>query len=261
MKPFHAPPVGTLSALPIRAAHFVQLAVLTDTTNHIHIALPECYGTPPHTSRTFDRVEDRRFFLDGDRLVSMYRKEGSFTIRGEVIPIENGVKLHLAITNHSEIIFPEMPAVVCIQCAAAPSFADPQLERYFYLAGGQIVYFKPPYDDAGTGQVRLFSTTGQQVGPKERFLQNPEPDIAFIGLRSRDGNWVLGQYWETSRTIWGNCHPAIACLHADPLIPSLTPNETAETSGMLYIMPGTPEDCLARFQKDSRKRPVMMTMQ
>ena len=140
MKPFPAPPVGRMPALPIRAAHFMQLAVLTDTLNHIHIACPEWYGKEPHICITFDRVEDRRFFMDGDTMVTAVTIPGSFTLRGEIVPIDDGVKLRLSVTNLSETILPESPAVVCVQCAAAPSFADPLLETVLHdqAAGGAV---------------------------------------------------------------------------------------------------------------------------
>jgi hypothetical protein len=225
----------------------VQLAVLTDTLNHIHIACPEWYGKEPHICRTFDRVEDRRFFLDGDTMVTTVAIPGSFTLRGEIIPIDDGVKLRIAVTNLSEQTLPESPAIVCIQCAAAPSFADPLLERYFYVSGGEIVYFQPPYEDVGA---RLFSTIGHQVGPREQFWHNPEPDFPFIGMQSTDGRWVLGHSWKTSRAIWGNCHPAIACLHADPMIAAIAPGDTFGTFGVLYVMQGTPAECVNRFRQD-----------
>jgi hypothetical protein len=255
MKPFKPQQIGTKQALPIRASQFIQLAVQTDIANQnlIHMLLPAAYGQEPYVCRYFDRVEDRRFFLEGETLVTTFTKKESLAIRGEVSPIEDGVATRLAITNLSDVVFPEMQAIVSVQVAAAPSFADSELERYFYVSGGKVVYFKRPYDDAGTGQTRLFSTTGHRVGPKELFPHNPEPDFTFIGLQSRDGKWVVGHGWKTGQEIFGNCHPALSAISASPVMPSIAPGETAEVSGVLYIMQGTPEDCVARFKTEFQK--------
>lgn len=250
MKPFAVVPVGEAPAIPIRASQFIQLPVLTDTANLIHILLPAGYGQEPHLCRYFDRVEDRRFFLEGECLVTTFTKEGSFAIRGEVSPIEDGVMLSLQITNLSQDVFPQMPAIVSVQCSAAPSFTEPNLERFFYLSGGTVVYFKKPYEECGLGKARLFSTTGNQVGPQSQFHQNPAPDIGFIGLRSHDGQWVLGHGWDSSRAIFGNCHPAIMGMCANPIMNTIAPGHTAKSTGVLYIMKNTPEACVARFRNE-----------
>jgi hypothetical protein len=250
MKPFTPQQIGTKQALPIRASQFIQLAVQTDiaSTNLIHVLLPAVYGKEPHVCRYFDRVEDRRFFLEEETLITTFTKEGSLAIQGEVSPIKDGVAMSLAISNLSDVVFPEMQAIVSIQFAAAPTFADPDLERYFYVSGNQVVYFKHPHD------VHLFSTTGHKVGPKELFHHNPEPDFTFIGLQGKDSKWVVGHGWETGQEIFGNCLPALSAVSASPVMPSIAPGKTAKVSGMLYIMQGSPEDCVARFTTEFQKR-------
>jgi hypothetical protein len=254
MKPFRPQQIGTLQSLPIRASQFIQLAALTDTTNLIHMLLPAAYGQEPHRCLYCDRVEDRRFFQEGDALVTTLTKAGSFTIRGELHPVEDGMTMQLAVTNRSEEAFPSQAAVVSVQCAAAPSFADSKLERYFYRSGGKVVYFQLPYDDGGTGQTRLFSTTGNQVGPKELFHHNPAPDVTFIGLQSRDCQWVVGYGWESGADIFGNCLPALSAMSANPRVPDIAPGETAVVSGAFYLMQDSPDACVHRFMTEFLNR-------
>ncbi|MCJ8329087.1 MAG: hypothetical protein HRT89_05965 [Lentisphaeria bacterium] len=242
MKPFKT---AANFLAPIRAANLIQLDVYTDTRNFIHIWLPENYGKSPNDCCTFDRSEDRHFFMDGDTQVNTLTRPGIFEIRGEVIPIENGVDLKLTISNLSDEPLPESIAGVCIQFAAAPSFTDTTLERYFYVHEDEITFAQPPYQDYDHGHAWFWGTL-----PNETHKHNPPAELGFIGLASRDGNWVIGHGWENGSSICGNCHPTIACIHADPLMPEIPPGETVSTKGVLYIMEGNPESCLERYRNE-----------
>lgn len=239
MKPFKTP---AAFLAPIRASHMVQLDVYTDTRNFIHIWLPENYGKAPHDCCTFDRTEDRRFRMEGDTLVTTLTEDGRFDIRGEVAPIEDGVALALSITNLSSESFPASMAGVCIQFAAAASFVDTELQRYFYVHDERITTIKPPYEDYDNGHAWFWGTA-----PREPFQHNPAPDFGFVGLQSVDGKWVVGHGWKSARTICGNCHPSTSCMHADPFFDAISPGDTACARGVLYIMKGTPQTCLDRF--------------
>tara|TARA_B100000809_G_scaffold237132_1_gene256677 strand:+ start:1632 stop:2372 length:741 start_codon:yes stop_codon:yes gene_type:complete len=242
MKPFKTP---AAFLAPIRASHLVQLDVYTDTRNFIHIWLPENYGKPPHDCCTFDRTEDRRFRMEGDTLVTTLIREGSFEIRGEVAPIEDGVGLTLSVTNLSSEALPGSVAGVCIQFAAAASFVDTELKRYFYVHDDRITAIHPPYEDYDKGHAWFWGTA-----PREEFQHNPSPDFGFVGLESADGKWVVGHGWDSARTICGNCHPSISCIHADPFFDALPPGEAVSSHGVLYIMEGTATTCLERFRRE-----------
>jgi len=242
VKPFRTP---ALWLAPIRASHLIQLDVYTDTRNFVHIWLPEGYGKPPHSCTVLDRTEDRRFRMEGDRLVTCFSDAGNLALRGEVWPIEDGVGLSLAVTNLSDDALPPCSASVCVQFAAAPSFVDTRLERYFYVHDGDVCHVKPPYVNYEDNHAWFYGTA-----PREEFLHNPAPDFAFVGLASKDSRWVAGMGWDTSETVFGNCHPSISCIHADPEFGRLQPGETALCRGVLYIMPGTALDCIARFRDE-----------
>ena len=61
---------------------------------------------------------------------------------------------------------------------------------------------------------------------------------------------MVGHGWDTSRNIFGNCHPAIMGMCANPMMDAIEPGHTAESTGVLYIMEGTPEECVARFRHE-----------
>jgi len=244
MKPFKTP---ASFLAPIRASHLIQLDVYTNTRNFIHIWLPEVYGKCPNECSVLDRTEDRRFHMEGDTLVTTLTRPGSFEFHGEVCPIEDGVGMRLSVTNLSTEYLSESIAGVCVQFAAAVSFTDTELERYFYVHAGQVNYIKPPYQDYENGHAWFWGTA-----PNETFAHNPKPDFGFVGLASADGKWVVGHGWDASRVICGNCHPSVSCIHADPFFESIAPGETASTAGVLYIMEGSPESCVERFRCEFR---------
>lgn len=76
------------------------------------------------------------------------------------------------------------------------------------------------------------------------------PRPAFHWPRKPGKKWVAGHGWDASRVIWGNCHPAVSCIHADPFLGPIAPGETVSTNGVLYLMAGTPEQCVERFQRE-----------
>jgi hypothetical protein len=238
MKPFKTPAPWLA---PIRASHLIQLDYYTDTRNFIHIWLPEGYDR----CLMLDKTEDRRFFTEGDTLVTTFEIPGHLRLRGEVYPIENGVGMRFAATNLSSEEIPSKPAGVCVQFAAAPSFIDTTLERYFYISGGEIVYAGPPYFNMEENHAWFWGTA-----PGERHMHNPAPDLPFVGLASKDGRWVAGQWWDKGAGVWGNCHPSISCFHTNPRMPAVAPGQTQTARGVLYLMEGTPKDCVERFRKE-----------
>lgn len=242
MKPFKKP-ANWLA--PIRASHLIQLDTYTDTRNFIHIWLPEGYGTLQDGCCVLDRTEDRRFFMEGETLVTTLELPDRFFLRGEVAPIEDGVSMKISVTNLSKETIPENRAGVCIQFAAAPSFADSVLERYFYISSGGIARPTPPLRYLDENHAWFWGTAPD-------FPHNPAPDFPFIGLESNNGRWVVGHAWDSSRKVWGNCHASISCIHADPWLAAIPPSETASSEGVLYFMDGKAEDCLARYRREFR---------
>jgi hypothetical protein len=260
MKPFKTP-ASWLA--PIRAAHLVQLDFYDGQRNFIHIWLPE--GWFPQKGEdeflrspatrlgsamccVLDRTEDRRFFEEEGTLVTTF-EDSRVRMRGEVSPIEDGVALSLSLTNLSDTPIGPSLANVCVQFAAAPSFADPLLERYFYVSGGTIVHVNRPYYNFEENHTWFFGTA-----PDTRFPHNPPADYGFVGLASKDGEWVAGHGWDSSKKVWGNCHPSLACFHSDPEFGKVNPGQTLVSKGVLYIMRGSPEECSARYDREFRRK-------
>ena len=262
MKPFRTP-APWLAAF--RGSHLIQLDFYDGNRNLINIWLPELWkedsgqkgSTKSHEasvkaalSSVLDRTEDRRFYVEDGRLITTYEMKTRFKLRGEILPIENGVSMKLSLTNLSNNNINPSIASVCVQFAAAPSFADSLLDRYFYVSRGKIVFVKGPYlnsphPNSQENHVWFFGTS-----PDERFVHNPQPDSNFIGLTSKDSNWVAGLNWNSSTRIWGNCHPSMSCIHSDPHFEQIAPLETAKSTGVLFLMEGQPEDCVARFKEE-----------
>ena len=68
---------------------------------------------------------------------------------------------------------------------------------------------------------------------------------------AKDGDYVVGLWWQGGQQVWGNAHRATLCIHSDPTFQDIVPGESQIREGRLYLMRGTPEDALERFKRDT----------
>jgi len=65
---------------------------------------------------------------------------------------------------------------------------------------------------------------------------------------SEDGRWVTGIAWDDYLSVQG--HNPWSCMHACIRVGPLKPKKSKTVRGKLYLLPGTRQECLARFRED-----------
>ncbi len=82
---------------------------------------------------------------------------------------------------------------------------------------------------------------------------NPRPISAvtpangLIGCFSADGEWLLATAWDQTQHLFQG---VIVCVHNDPHVGGLKPQETKKVHGKLYLMKNDPAKLLARYRRD-----------
>lgn len=223
---------------PVRPANFLQLDWLAHTRNFIHIWLPE--GVATDTGQVLfilQEVVNYHFTRPEPGLwVQSYEKAGVIALRAECRAVPDGVALALEVSNRGERDWEQALAGICVQLAAAPDFADEALARTFAASSGRLVLMRQPEHRT---QVTHF------YQPLEDATEN------FIAVASKTPGYVVAQWWEgPPASLGGNCHPSIACIHAQPTLGAVAAGDTVRREGRLYLMPGTVEDAYQRYRRE-----------
>lgn len=225
---------------PIRPANFLQLDWLAHTRNFIHVWMPEAVTSGEFTPLFILREVASFHFSSPQKglWVQTFEKPGTLFLQGRCRAIPEGVDLSLGLTNLSSQVWENVIADVCVQLVAAPDFVDFDVKRTFSISNGRLVPAAQP-------------VSGQNL-THEYKMSKPATEN-FIAVASRTEGYVVAQWWEGMPHVCGNCHPSIACIHADPSYGRIEPGQTVLRSGRLYLMHGTVDDARARYQKERIK--------
>lgn len=233
---------------PIRPSNTLQLDWYASTRNMIDIWLPEGVGCAERGSLLMILHEEADFRFERQAKGSWrheFEKPGLLRLVAVTRPIEDGIEMELAITNLSAEGWTDVSAGVCVQFHAAPDFLDPERRRTFYLVDGRLrplsgPTFSDPYEIN-----RFFRTSKDPADPAY-----PAADVGFIAVEAADGKHTAALWWEGSKVVGGNAHPATACIHADPQFGDIKAGATATCKGRLYLMPGTADQARKRFERE-----------
>ena len=197
-------------------------------SNFIHVMMPENLGgrresenRKNHVFHGWGQEESYHYQRIGNNAWEhTYEEAAVLHLRGRWQRIDAGMALELELTNNSKEAWHEVDANVCVSLAGAPQFADPAVERTFYSAadGMKQVIRKGTYEWAH----------------------------GFIAVAAKDGEATIAYGWHTG----GKPHvgdPGLACLHANPYYGSIDAGQSVTHRGVIYTMPGTPEDAYRRF--------------
>jgi len=166
-------------------------------------------------------------------------------------PTEDGLALKFTAMNLSDRAFHNLVAFPCLG-HPSENFQDDELERTFIVTERGLTVLKDT--DRGTGDpCRTHYRIPDQ--PPMRFYGSPfwgEPSqtSATSGaiLRTRsDGGFTVGTSWQRVAEVFHN-EDGHHCIHSVPVIKELGPGGTASVSGKIVLVPGGPEEALAKLQ-------------
>jgi hypothetical protein len=182
------------------------------------------------------------------------------TIQMEAMVVfgEEQIETRVRVTNLSQRRWDKVNANTCFAYYTAPSFDDPQVTRTYLPVDGNWKSISELFaeHDPGDGPITFFSVKGghrlEDFWICREFIPQRHPQVLSKGCAcvvSSDGNWIAGMATDRPAYVFNNRgKPGTGqwrCIHADPLIGTVAPGETAEGTSMIYIFRGT----LASFTK------------
>lgn len=156
------------------------------------------------------------------------------------------------VCNLSPRTWEQVSAFICFKYWQAPSFDDPDLSRTFFPVdeGWKSVAQLFAEHNPGDGPYTFFAVAGgPALGDLWVCRQIPQwhPQVVARGcgcVISRDGQWVAGMSTPRPAYVFNNRRKR--CLHADPLLGTVAPGESAEGGAAIYVFRGGLGDFSAR---------------
>jgi hypothetical protein len=81
-------------------------------------------------------------------------------------------------------------------------------------------------------------------------LSRTVADNSFICIASRDGQWVLGTFFDPVKQLSFNTKGKRihGCIHSSPQLPAVPPGKVEVCRGRLYLRPGTPQSLWQEYR-------------
>lgn len=170
---------------------------------------------------------------------------------------------HVITTKHDEVDFQmtvrnEGASFVDVQwfqpCTRVGRFTGMKQTNYieksfiFTADGLQLLSKLPRTEEAIYRGGQVYVPAGippADVNP--RPISKIKPANALIGCFSADDKMLFATAWDQTQELFQG---VIVCLHNDPRIGGLKPNETRKLRGKVYILPNDPAELLRRYQAD-----------
>jgi hypothetical protein len=125
-------------------------------------------------------------------------------------------------------------------------------KSFIFTAGGlQLLSKLPRAEEAVYRGGQVYVPQGiplADVNP--RPISTIKPANNLIGCFSADGKMLFATAWDETQELFQG---VIVCLHNDPRIGGLKPNETKKLHGKVYVLDNDPDALLARYKKDFTK--------
>jgi len=176
---------------------------------------------------------------------------GKARMQVTLVPHLDSVDFTIAIENLTDKPFVGVGTNTCFNVQQSAYFEDPERDRSFvWTDDGHTCLVEMPISPSsgeplhGGWQVAVAGQAAPKGGPLVRY--------PFIGIRSRDGQWVIAQAYGEGTSVATNAH--YSCLHTRPRWPDIPPGQQRSMTGKLYFIRGGPEDLLKRWQTDFQKQ-------
>ena len=217
--------------LPVRPAHSLQLDWWVTQRNFINIWMPEGVMSDGGNTVWFllRDVTDLRWSCDANGVwESRFEIPGRCEVVARTSEREDGIDFTIRLTNRGEQSWKDAHLPVCVQLATAPDFRDPGMERTFYRTGNGWQRFTPSdVNPVYPGGCHFYGNMKQSgKTPAGR---------AEIRVASQCGKWYLSHYFREARSVGGNCHETICCVHSNPVVGTVRPGESKEVYGWVRV--------------------------
>jgi hypothetical protein len=222
--------------------------------------VPEGY-TYGEQSRSFSALASYKPLGDGGWVFDSALEAGS-VFRITVTPHEHYADVEILIDNaKGEKTIPATGFGICCHFVEAePFYAKDAYTRAHIVVDGALT--------ALTGTDRAESLNGEMPVYAVKGVQYPEnwaatvkngygwalsktvADNSFICIASRDGQWVLGTFFDPVKQLSFNTkgERIHGCIHSSPYLPAVPPGKVEVCRGRLYLRPGTPQSLWHEYQ-------------
>ncbi len=173
------------------------------------------------------------------------------------LAVEDGIELRLEIRNETPHAWPELASM--IPCLGAkhrgrhtPEF---ETERSYFMASDGLRLL---VDDGNWRAMHFNAALRPLIDSRavdgafpwsERWPTSGVDATRGVLLReSKDEGWVFGVAWE--RFLAAQGHNWYSCLHLAVQVGPLAPGESRVIRGKIYLLKGTREDLLRRYEAD-----------
>ena len=158
------------------------------------------------------------------------------TFWAELTSGDDAVTLTWGFRNETASRIDDLMVQFCPIMNMCAPFVDPAAERVLLHSGGKFV---------------RASDISPQEGTPVLHEKPSHPADDVICLESVDGEHVVGIGWDVRPEHFLN-NTALVCIHAEPHIDPLEPDQEREVHGAFYCLEGDRDDLLARFRSDWR---------
>ena len=183
---------------------------------------------------------------------------------------DDGVDLHLKITNHSGHDWPEIAAIIpCFNpgsdrgntdAVPNPHFFDDEHLSPWFLSNNRLeliqgetfsreIHFNFEFLNSIENWEKE-TDTNMFVFDHKWPLSDRNAGTGLIIRESLNNGWVTGIAWEDFISVQG--HNPWRCMHLSVRVGPLKTGESKTIKGKIYLFKGSKEDCLNRYFKDFR---------
>jgi hypothetical protein len=189
--------------------------------------------------------------LDGHEVELECRLADGVIVRHKIVAAADEVDFRLAARNPTGAPSAVHWAQPCIRVAGFTGKTQSDyLPQCFILVEGKVT--RLPTEPWA---VRARYVPGQVYCPAhvDRGDVNPRPlspivpSHGLIGCFSGDGRWIMASAWEPYQELFQG---VITCVHSDFRIGGLTPGETKQIRGKIYLTRDNIESLVRRYERD-----------
>ncbi len=197
------------------------------------------------------------------------KTKNGFEVTARALPRRDGARLSVEVTNRGDKTAGWMEMNPCLMLTGSPDFAGARRpQRIYAFMDGKLRPLsetapKPDPPDNNTPWILIATKSGLAKGtlPKESptwYRVEQTAEKPFMAAVSHDGKHVIAIGWDSEpEALMSN--GGYPCMHAGPGPRfAIEPGRTVRWQGRLYLMEGTPEEALAKYEEDARnwqKRP------